>query len=206
MDPNYAGAWAALSAAYDLKGGFLSIPELSHKAVQFAEKAVRLNPRLSHAHQFLGGAYSTLGRYDEAIASMKQAVRLEPNNAGAHGSLARAYWLGKGMIEEAIVELEQAAQAGQATPEFHCGSVGNPIAVMEDEHASAGQALRLLRRLTDGYRPPGDACEAYRALLSGLKELEADLHLHIHLENNVLFPRAAALEGSARLVSSPASG
>ena len=108
LDPNYAGAWAALSAAYDLKGGFLSIPELSHKAVQFAEKAVRLNPRLSHAHQFLGGAYSTLGRYDEAIISMKEAVRLEPNNAGAHGSLARAYWLGKGMIEEAIVELEHA--------------------------------------------------------------------------------------------------
>jgi serine/threonine protein kinase/tetratricopeptide (TPR) repeat protein len=107
-DPNYAGAWAALSAAYDLKGGFLSIPELSHKAVEFAEKAISLNPRLSHAHQFLGGAYSTLGRYDEAIAAMNEAVRLEPNNAGAHGSLARAYWLGKGMVEEAIIELEHA--------------------------------------------------------------------------------------------------
>jgi len=108
LDPNYAGAWAALAAAYDLKGGFLSIPELSTKAVEFAEKAVKLNPRLSHAHQFLGGAYSTLGRYDEAIAEMNEAVRLEPNNAGAHGSLARAYWLGKGMVEEAIVELEHA--------------------------------------------------------------------------------------------------
>jgi serine/threonine protein kinase/Tfp pilus assembly protein PilF len=108
QDPTYAGAWAALSAAYDLKGGFLSIPELSVKAVEFAEKAVKLNPRLSHAHQFLGGAYSTLGRYDEAIAEMSEAVRLEPNNAGAHGSLARAYWLGKGMVEEAIVELEHA--------------------------------------------------------------------------------------------------
>ena len=108
MDPNYAGAWAALSAAYDLKGGFLSIPELSHKAVEFAQTAVKLNPRLSHAHQFLGGAYNTLGRYDEAIASITEAVRLEPNNAGAHGSLARAYWIGKGMVEEAIVELEHA--------------------------------------------------------------------------------------------------
>jgi non-specific serine/threonine protein kinase len=108
QDPNYAGAWAALSVAYDLKGGFLSIPELSLKAVEFAEKAVKLNPRLSHAHQFLGGAYSTLGRYDEAIASISEAVRLEPNNAGAHGSLARAYWLGKGMVEEAIVELDHA--------------------------------------------------------------------------------------------------
>jgi non-specific serine/threonine protein kinase len=108
MDPNYAGAWAALSAAYDLKGGFLSIPELSQKAVEFAQKAVKLNPRLSHAHQFLGGAYNTLGRYDEAIAEIGEAVRLEPNNAGAHGSLARAYWIGKGMVEEAIVELDHA--------------------------------------------------------------------------------------------------
>ena len=108
LDPNYAGAWAALSAAYDLKGGFLSIPELSHKAVEFAQKAIKLNPRLSHAHQFLGGAYNTLGRYDEAIESINEAVRLEPDNAGARGSLARAYWIGKGMIEEAIVELERA--------------------------------------------------------------------------------------------------
>src|SRR5262245_50255971 len=108
QDPNYAGAWAALSAAYDLKGGFLSIPELSHKAVEFAQKAIKLNPSLSHAHQFLGGAYNTLGRYDEAIESISEAVRLEPNNAGARGTLARAYWIGKGMIEEAIVELEHA--------------------------------------------------------------------------------------------------
>ena len=108
LDPNYAGAWAALSAAYDLKGGFLSIPELSHKAVEFAQKAVKLNPSLSHAHQFLGGAYNTLGRYDEAIQAISEAVRLEPNNAGAHGSLARAYWIGKGMVEEAIIELEHA--------------------------------------------------------------------------------------------------
>ncbi len=108
LDPNYAGAWAALSAAYDLKGGFLSIPELSQKAVEFAQKAVKLNPRLSQAHQFLGGAYNTLGRYDEAIAEMNEAVRLEPNNAGAHGSLARAYWIGKAMVEEAIVELDHA--------------------------------------------------------------------------------------------------
>jgi regulator of cell morphogenesis and NO signaling len=105
-----------------------------------------------------------------------------------------------------IIELEQAAQDGRAAAEFHCGSVGNPIAVMEDEHASAGQALWLIRRLTDGYRPPGDACETYRALLAGLKELEADLHLHIHLENNVLFPRAAALESSMRAEISPTFG
>jgi serine/threonine protein kinase/tetratricopeptide (TPR) repeat protein len=108
MDPNYAAAYAALSAAYDLKGSFLGIPELSIKAIEFAKKAIELSPRLTHAHQFLGGAYSSTGRYDEAIESMQEAIRLEPNNAGAHASLGRAYWVGKGMIDEGISELEHA--------------------------------------------------------------------------------------------------
>lgn len=108
IDPLYARAWAALGAAYDLKGSFLSIPELSHKAIEFEKKAIELNPRLSQAHQLLGGAYNSIGRYDEAIASIKQALRLDPDNSSAHMSLARAYWIGKGMIDEGIKELERA--------------------------------------------------------------------------------------------------
>lgn len=108
LDPNYAKAWAVLGAAYDLKGAFLSIPELSEKAIEYAQFAIKLNPRLSHAHQFLGSAYINLGKYDEAIASLKEALKLEPNNANCHSGLARAYWIGKGMIEEAITEHEHA--------------------------------------------------------------------------------------------------
>lgn len=74
------------------------------------------------------------------------------------------------------------------------GSVANPIRVMEMEHDSAGDALARMRKLTDGYTPPADACNGYRALLAGLAELEQDLHLHIHKENNILFPRAIAVE------------
>ena len=107
-DPTYARAWAALGVVYDLKGSFLSIPELSLKAIDFEKKAIELNPRLSHAHQWLGGAYNSVGRYDEAIESIKQAVKLEPNNAGAHSTLARSYWLGKGMVDEAITEFQHA--------------------------------------------------------------------------------------------------
>jgi regulator of cell morphogenesis and NO signaling len=76
----------------------------------------------------------------------------------------------------------------------HCGSVNHPIHVMEDEHASAGAALQRIRALTDGYTPPSDACASYRVLLEGLAELEADLHRHIHKENNILFPQASELE------------
>jgi eukaryotic-like serine/threonine-protein kinase len=108
FDPGYARAWAALGAVYDLKGGFLSIPELSEKAIEFEQKAIELNPRLSHAWQWLGGAYGGLGRYDEAIKAIEQAIRLEPNNAGAHASLARVYWIGLGKVDEAITELQHA--------------------------------------------------------------------------------------------------
>jgi len=71
--------------------------------------------------------------------------------------------------------------------------IASPIAVMEAEHADAGAALDFIRRMTDGYTPPEWACPTFRGLYYGLSQLEADMHLHVHLENNVLFPRAARL-------------
>ena len=65
-----------------------------------------------------------------------------------------------------------------------------PISVMEHEHDSAASALRRLNELTDGYRVPAEACNTWRALWHGLAALEGSLHQHIHLENNILFPRA----------------
>lgn len=67
-----------------------------------------------------------------------------------------------------------------------------PISVMEHEHDSAASALRRLRELTDGYEVPAEACNTWRALWHGLAALEKSLHQHIHLENNILFPRALA--------------
>lgn len=68
-----------------------------------------------------------------------------------------------------------------------------PITVMEDEHDQAGALLSELRAITEGYVPPDWACQTFRALYHGLSELETDLHLHVHLENNILFPRALVL-------------
>lgn len=78
-----------------------------------------------------------------------------------------------------------------------CGSVANPIRQMELEHDSAGSALARLRELTDGFTPDGEACNTHRAMLAALAQLESDLHTHVHKENNVLFPRAIALEAQA---------
>lgn len=70
-----------------------------------------------------------------------------------------------------------------------------PIAAMEQEHEAAGEALERMRSLTAGYTPPDDACGTFRRLYAGLEALERGMHLHIHLENNVLFPRALSLAG-----------
>jgi regulator of cell morphogenesis and NO signaling len=73
-------------------------------------------------------------------------------------------------------------------PQLHCG-VEAPMRVMELEHDEAGELLKRLRSLAGGYVAPAEACGSWRALWGGLDEFERDLHLHVHLENNVLFPR-----------------
>lgn len=69
-------------------------------------------------------------------------------------------------------------------------SLAGPIAVMEVEHEAAGSALAQFHALTGGYVAPSDACGTFRALLDGLATLEQDMHQHVHLENNLLFPQA----------------
>jgi regulator of cell morphogenesis and NO signaling len=93
-----------------------------------------------------------------------------------------------------IVAAEAHRQSATAEPAACFGSVGNPIRQMEHEHESAGQALARLREVTHEYALPADACPTFRAMYEELQRMEADLHQHIHLENNVLFPRAIELE------------
>ena len=76
-------------------------------------------------------------------------------------------------------------------------TVRNPIQVMMKEHDVAGDLVRQIRVLASEYKPPEDACTSFKALYEALREFEADLHQHVHLENNVLFPRAVELEASA---------
>lgn len=79
-----------------------------------------------------------------------------------------------------------------AAPFF--GSAAGPIQVMQGDHDALGGILAALRRAADHYVAPEDACRSFRALYDGLRDLEEDLHVHIHLENNVLFPRALEAE------------
>jgi regulator of cell morphogenesis and NO signaling len=93
-----------------------------------------------------------------------------------------------------IVRLEEAVVAKQPVLPPAFGSVQNPVAMMMHEHDSTGGALRAMRQASAGYTPPGDACVSYHTLYKALADLETDLHQHIHLENNILFPRAIEME------------
>ncbi len=93
-----------------------------------------------------------------------------------------------------IHKLTKASISGTAveTPQF--GSVENPVNMMMEDHDAEGVRFRKIAKLADNYNPPADACNTYSVTFAMLKEFEDDLHKHIHLENNILFPAAIKLE------------
>jgi regulator of cell morphogenesis and NO signaling len=93
-----------------------------------------------------------------------------------------------------ILRMEAAAAGNAPIAQAPFGSVQNPVSMMEHEHDAAGNALRAMNEATHGYVAPADACFSYQTLYKAMAEFEADLHEHIHLENNILFPRAVAIE------------
>lgn len=93
-----------------------------------------------------------------------------------------------------IKELVASNRAGSNIELSHFGSVQNPISMMETEHEKAGDILKEIGKLSDNYNPPDWTCNTFKALYAKLDEFEQDLHLHVHLENNILFPKAILLE------------
>lgn len=108
--------------------------------------------------------------------------------------------LGQHLMKEEITlfplieQMERAAASGQPMPRPAFGTIENPVSMMILEHDGTGADLKEMRRLSNGYAPPEDACTTYRSLYTALKEFEQDMHQHVYLENYVLFPRTVALE------------
>ena len=94
-----------------------------------------------------------------------------------------------------IGAMAAAVKQGCAAPGAPFGAIENPIRMMELEHESAGTAMARISQLTGGYSVPDDGCTTYRVCLQALQAFEQDLHQHVHLENNILFPKALALAG-----------
>jgi len=93
-----------------------------------------------------------------------------------------------------IKKLVNAENNAQPLPAAHFGTVQNPVGMMEIEHEMTGKKLEEIRALTNNYTLPANACASYSFLYRILNEFEEDLHIHIHLENNILFPKAIELE------------
>jgi regulator of cell morphogenesis and NO signaling len=97
-----------------------------------------------------------------------------------------------------IAASETAMTTGSAHPDACFGAVANPIGMMTNEHEAAGALLAEIERLSENFTTPIGACPTYHAFYDGLREFQQDLHQHIHLENNILFPRAIDLESLAQ--------
>ncbi len=146
-----------------------------------------------------------LKRIDTLLEKVQNAHRAR--HGDLLGALRNAFDLLKADLEAHLMKEEQVLfpaikgidgfMAGRnVRPEVHCGSVAHPIRQMEHEHDAAGAVLARMRELAGNYRPPADACQTFQALYEALAALEADLHEHIHLENNILFPASMKQEAS----------
>ncbi|WP_100613968.1 iron-sulfur cluster repair di-iron protein [Confluentibacter citreus] len=93
-----------------------------------------------------------------------------------------------------VKKMVKAKLENSAVPSPAFGTVENPIAMMMEEHENEGDRFRKIAELTNNYTPPADGCNTYKVTFAMLNEFEQDLHLHIHLENNILFPEAIKLE------------
>ena len=93
-----------------------------------------------------------------------------------------------------IKKMVNAQKEGVTLPRPAFGTVDNPITMMEEEHDAAGVIFREIAELSNNYTPPAHACNTYKAFYAKLEEFENDLHLHVHLENNILFPKAKQME------------
>lgn len=97
--------------------------------------------------------------------------------------------------EQILFPFIRQIESGEPIGAFPPAAIAEPIRCMESEHDDAGAALARMRALTDDYTPPMDACNSWRVLYDSLHRLEKDMHIHIHKENNILFPRTLKAAG-----------
>jgi regulator of cell morphogenesis and NO signaling len=135
------------------------------------EELPRLDALLEKVRSVHGGRHPELSTVSELFAALR--ADLEPH-------LTKE--------ERVLFPMIRELARAEIRPVFHCGSVRNPISVMMREHDAAGDILARMREAANDYQVPDDGCISYRMCFDGLSELEADTHLHVHKENNILFP------------------
>lgn len=147
------------------------VKENSQILIQYANKVARV-----HGHHYIELLEIKM-LVQQAVEEMQMHMRKEEH-----------------MLFPYIIELENHHREGKKNLIIPFGTVKNPISVMEDEHEVVGDLLKTIASLSSGYTPPEGACNTYRAFYHKLDEFEQDLHQHVHLENNILHPKAIKLE------------
>jgi regulator of cell morphogenesis and NO signaling len=158
---------------------------------------------VANHHAFVRQAMPILQTHTRKIAAVHGAAHPELREVAALIEGIAEEMASHMMKEEEILfpyvtGLGPASRGEAAHPSAPFPTVSNPIRMMEMEHESVGDATARIRALTDGYRIPEDACTTYRICLQELEAFERDLHEHVHLENNILFPKAKRLEAEIR--------
>ena len=139
-------------------------------------------------HEYVREKTPTLVQFLDKLCKVHQLFSESVHDLGEH------FLKEERVLFPFIEKLVKASQTGEPLEPSHFGTVENPIEMMKHDHTIEGDRFAKIAALTDGYTPPADACNTYRVTLAMLEEFENDLHRHIHLENNVLFPKAIALE------------
>ncbi len=114
------------------------------------------------------------------------------------GEMAKHMQTEENVLFPYIAEMAQASRKTGADLDMSLGFVGSPLRVMEDDHELVGNIFMEIERLSANFTPPADACNTFKAFYVSLEEFEDDLFLHVHLENNILFPKAERLERELR--------
>lgn len=150
-------------------------------------------------HQYVKNSIPILSEYTAKVAKVHGSAHPEVIVIAAKFSEVAEELSGHMCKEEQILfpyikQLVFANANKQKLPNTNFGSVKNPINMMEHEHDVVGDIFKSIRELSNNYTPPEDGCATYKVSFLKLKEFEDDLHQHIHLENNILFPKSISLE------------
>lgn len=153
---------------------------------------------LSKHHEYIRTTSPILQAYLDKIAKVHGERHPELHQirdlfAQSAEDLQKHLWKEENVLFPYILEMEQAKAEQKEIPEAHFGNIENPIRMMEHEHDIEGERFRQISKISNQYQAPNDACQTYRVAFSMLDEFEKDLHTHIHLENNLLFPKAKAV-------------
>lgn len=154
---------------------------------------------INNHHRFTRDKLPEIAAYAKKVAKVhgnrhKELIEIYSEFTRLHAEITDHLNKEEEILFPYIKKLAEAEKTGTKPDVANFGMAADPISMMEEEHDEAGASMARIRRLSNDFTPPEDACATYRVLFENLEGFEKDLHKHVHLENNILFPKALELE------------